>query len=472
MNRKINVLNTLVYSFCLDSDTLSLALLSDEQLSRQNYLALYHMRYRLSAITRMDLMGQHVIVQFRSNSVLLMDDRLFSDKMQVYGSFLTYAGKSYTQWQTALFDETADAWPVQRSSILSNNTEAILLEEDSFLTLIFRRPMALYSGASETSLVYTMEYQFWVICLNAIPLLCSTTMGAGLRGYGYSKYEMYGITLGNIMNIILDPIFIFGFHLGVRGAGSATFVSTCISMLYFLIMANRMQKREHLYTEYRDFRFHPDYAVQIITTGFPAFLHSLLASVTNTAAMNIFKGYTDAAVAAIGIVRKIEHTFGQMIIGLNQGVIPLISYNYANKKYHRLKEVRDKTLLLGLFWGLVALVTLFTFARQFILFFINDPDTVRFGIPLVRMYAFIVLTMSYNNNARTVMQALAQKKQSTWFSIFRTVILYVPLLYILNYFFGFYGAAFSTIASDLISDVVAFFLIRNIFQKIRIECEA
>ncbi|MBQ1310576.1 MAG: MATE family efflux transporter [Blautia sp.] len=336
-------------------------------------------------------------------------------------------------------------------------------------TLIFRRQIALYSGASATSLGYTMEYQFWVICLNSVPMLCSTTIGAGMRGYGYSKYEMYGITLGNLLNIVLDPLFIFGFHMNVAGAGSATFVSTCVSMLYFLIMAGRMQKKHHFYSDLSSFCFRKEYAFEIFTTGFPAFLHSLLASVTNTIAMNIFKSYSDAAVAAIGIVRKIEHTFGQMIIGLNQGVIPLISYNYANRKFRRLKDVQKKTQILGCAWGLVALVTLFAFARQFVLFFINDPETVRFGTPLVQMYAFIVLTMSYNNNVRTVLQALGKKRQSSLFSIFRTVGLYLPFLFLLNRFFGFYGAAFATIAADLVGNVFAWFLLRSVYRGIEAE---
>ncbi len=339
-------------------------------------------------------------------------------------------------------------------------------------TLIFRKQSALYSGASATSLGYTMEYQFWVICLNSIPMLLSTTIGAGMRGYGYSRYEMYGITLGNILNIFLDPLFIFVFRMNVAGAGSATFISTCVSLVYFLVMARKMQKKQHFYTEPASFTFRAGYAMEIITTGFPAFLHSLLASLTNTTAMNIFKGYSDAAVAAIGIVRKVEHTFGQIIIGLNQGVIPLISYNYADRKYRRLKEVRDKTLILGTAWGLLALVVLFTFSRQFILFFINDPDTVRFGTPVVRMYAFVVLTMNYNNNARTVLQALGKKRQSSLFSILRQVGMYLPLLFILNRFFGYYGAAFSTIAADITGDIFAFFLMKKVFVQIRKELES
>ena len=338
--------------------------------------------------------------------------------------------------------------------------------------MIFRKPIALYSGASETSLEYTMQYQFWVMGMNAIPMLLSTSLGAGMRGYGYSKYEMYGITMGNILNIILDPIFIFGFSMGINGAGFATFLSAFISMCYFIVQAQRMQRKNHLYTEYKNFRFDLSYAWQVITTGFPAFLHSLLASLVNTASMNIMKTYSDAAIASLGIVRKIEHFFGQMIIGLNQGVIPLISYNYANRNYKRLKSVRDKTVVLCMIWGLVALVVLFPLAKQFMMLFINDPDTVRFGTPLVQMYAFIVLTMAYNNNARCVLQALGKKRQSSFFSILRQVILYLPLVFILNRLFGFYGAAFAPIAADLISDVIGYFLTRNVFRQIKSECEA
>ncbi|MBQ9891065.1 MAG: MATE family efflux transporter [Firmicutes bacterium] len=338
--------------------------------------------------------------------------------------------------------------------------------------IIFRKPIALYSGASETSLAYTMQYQFWVMGMNAIPILVSTSLGAGMRGYGYSKYEMYGITMGNILNIILDPIFIFGFGMGINGAGFATFLSAFISMCYFIVQAQRMQKRNHLYTEYRNFSFNFSYAWQVITTGFPAFLHSLLASLVNTASMNIMKTYSDAAIASLGIVRKIEHFFGQMIIGLNQGVIPLISYNYANKNYDRLKKVRDKTVQLCMLWGLVALVILFPLAKQFMMLFINDPETIKFGTPLVQMYAFIVLTMAYNNNARCVLQALGKKRQSSVYSIVRQVILYLPLLIILNKLFGFYGAAFAPIAADLISDITGFFITRNVFRQIKAECEA
>ena len=337
--------------------------------------------------------------------------------------------------------------------------------------LLFRRQIALYSGASETSLQFTMDYQFWVLALNAIPILCSTTIGAGFRGYGYSKYEMYGITLGNVLNIILDPIFIFVFKLGVTGAGAATFISTCVSLGFFIALSFRMQKKIHLYTDLKEFKFNKKYALHILSIGFPAFLHSTLASFANTAHLNIIKKYSDAAVAALGITRKIEHTFGQVVIGLCQGIIPLISYNYACKNYLRLSEIRKKSIILTMAWASISVIILFPFARNFMMLFIKDEATVAFGTPLVRIYAFLPFTMGYNNNSRTTLQALGKRRISTRFSLVRQILLYVPLMILLDKFFGFYGTVMTPIVADIITDIGAFFILRHVFKGIKEECE-
>ncbi len=341
----------------------------------------------------------------------------------------------------------------------------------TIIVLCFRRQIALYSGASETSLAYTMQYQFWVLGLNAVPFLCATTIGAGLRGRGWSKYEMYGITFGNIVNIVLDPIFIFVFDLGVTGAAAATFIANVCSFAFFIVIATRMQRKEHLYTHLKEFRFNGKYALAVITTGFPACLHSMLASVSNTIHLNIIKKYSDAAVASLGIVRKIEHTFGQVIIGLVQGIIPLIAYNYAAKNYNRLQEVRKKALVLTMLWACFSVALLLPLARQFMLLFIKDEATVVFGTPLVRIYAFLPFTMGYNNNTRTLLQALGRKKVSSTFSLIRQVLLYVPLMFLLDRLFGFYGTAFTPLVADAITDVIGFFWVRKMMREIKAECE-
>ena len=342
----------------------------------------------------------------------------------------------------------------------------------TLVTLAFSKQLAVYSGASETSLPYAIQYQFWVITLNAVPALCSGTLGAVLRGRGYSKYEMYGITLGNVLNIILDPIFIFVFDMGVVGAASATFISSSTSFIFFLIICRKMQKKEHLFTPIREFKLNFSYMLQIISTGFPAFLHTMLTSLINTTQMNLIKGYTDAAVASLGIVRKIEHTFGQIIMGVSQGVIPLVSYNYAAKNYPRLSEIVKKTILLCCMWGVISFFIIFPFAEQFMRIFINDQATIEYGTPLVKMYAVFPIVLNFNANYRSFMQCMGYKKESTLFVLMRQLVFFFPLLLILNHFFGFYGACSAIIVGDVATDIIGTFIIRRVMRHAKEHCSS
>ncbi|MCR5009541.1 MAG: MATE family efflux transporter [Clostridia bacterium] len=340
------------------------------------------------------------------------------------------------------------------------------------LVQCFREPIALYSGASETSLVYTMQYQFWVLGLYPVPFLVSTSIGAGLRGRGHAKFEMYGLTLGNVLNIILDPIFIFVFGMGVSGAALATFLATVISCTFMIVIARRVHSKEAIYSPLKGFRFNWSYAKSIVTTGFPAFLHSVLASVVNTFNLNVMKNYSDAAVAAYGICRKIEHTFGQVVIGLCQGTIPLISYNYANRNHQRLTEVRKKSLVLIFIWAAISVAIILPLSRQIMQLFIEDETTVTFGIPVVSMYAFLPLTMGYNNNSRTTLQSLGKKKISSAFSILRQLVITVPLIILTDKLWGFYAICAVPLIADVITDIAAHFILKKTLKDIKAEFES
>lgn len=341
----------------------------------------------------------------------------------------------------------------------------------SILSLIFIDKFAWYAGATEYSFEYTKEYLKWVIGFNAIPNLLGATLGAGLRGRGYSKYEMFGLSFGNILNIILDPIFIFVFKMGVKGAAVATFISSCCAAVLFMIIANRMQKKEHLYTPYKEFRFQMDIVKEVVAIGFPAWLHQFLTSIVNTRFLNLVKTYSDAAVAAVGIGRKLEHFFGQAVIGLYQGCIPLISYNYGSRNYNRLNEVRKKSLSMGLIFGAFAMLLLVPFAKQFTEIFIRDEQTVAFGIIFVRIYAAFPFLMAVNNNCRTVYQAIGKKKLSVAISIFRNVVLFFPLIYVMNHFFGVVGLVSTNLVSDVLIDIYALIAMKREMKRIKAEFE-
>ena len=341
----------------------------------------------------------------------------------------------------------------------------------SILSLIFIDQFAWYAGSTEFSFEYTKEYLTWVIGFNAIPNLVGCTLGAGLRGRGYSKYEMIGLSFGNILNIILDPIFIFVFDMGVKGAAVATFFSSCSAAILFLIIAFRMQKKAHLYTPIKKFKVQGPIIKEVISIGFPAWLHQTLSSLVNTRFFNLAKAYSDSAVAAVGIGRKLEHFFGQAVIGLYQGCIPLISYNYGNRNYERMNEIRKKSLKMGVIFGLCAMVIIVPFAKQFTQIFIKDEATVAFGIIFVRIYAAFPLLMSVNNNCRTIYQAIGKKKQSMSISICRNVVLFLPTIYIMNHFFGVVGLVSSNLVSDILIDIYALFVMNKEMKRIKMEFE-
>ena len=338
----------------------------------------------------------------------------------------------------------------------------------SLFSGLFLDKLAVLAGATDTCLEYTKEYLKWVFCISAIPNIVGVTLGGGLRGRGYSKYEMIGITSGNVLNIILDPIFVFGLKMGVKGAAVATFISNTFACVLFLIFAVYFQKKEHIYT-IKGFKFDFKLAKEVVFTGFPAAFHLFLGSIANVCFMNMVKVYSDACIAGVGIVRKLEHVSGQIVIGLNQGIIPLVSYNYGNKNYDRMTKVRKKALFITTCFGILAVLILLPLSTQFVKLFINDAETIKWGTQFLRVYAFLPLTMSYNNSCRTTFQALGLKSKSMIISVCRNFIFYMPVMYLLNYVGGISGLIFTQSVCDLLVDALAFFMMTKAMKKIKAE---
>lgn len=336
---------------------------------------------------------------------------------------------------------------------------------------IFMKPLCIIAGATETCLEYSMDYLRWVFSFSAIPNIVGLTLGGVLRGRGYSKYEMIGITSGNILNIILDPIFVFALNLGVKGAAIATFISNTVSLIIFIVFAFKFQKKEHLYTT-KGFKFDLVLAKDVVFTGFPAAFHMFLGSIANICFMNMVKVYSDACIAGFGIVRKLEHVAGQIAIGLNQGIIPLISYNYGNKNFDRMTKVRQRTLFITTAFGVLAVLILLPFSDVFVKMFIEDPETIVWGSKFLKIYAFLPLTMSYNNSCRTTFQALGLKSKSMIISVSRNFILYIPIMYLLNGIWGISGLMFTQSTCDMIVNVASFIMLKKALEKIKAEINA
>jgi len=334
-------------------------------------------------------------------------------------------------------------------------------------------PFARYLGASDTSLVYTEEYLRWAFSINAVPMIWSLCLGACLRGRGDSRHEMIGLTSGNILNIVLDPLFIYVFELGVKGAAIATCISTCVSLGYFLFYTIYVKRDERMFYPLKGYSF--DFALmrEICKIGLPASYNSLLVSVNTTLYHNVIKGYSDAAVAAAGITRKVEHAMGQVIVGLTQGTIPIIAYNYAGRNYARMKKVRKTSLMIGAAWGLIALSMFTTIPGFFIRIFTPENEAVvGYGSSMLRVVACMPLLMCYNNQTRHVLQALGHAKKSILLTSCRQLLFYGPLILLLSAKFGVLGAVFAMPASELAADIAAFFLYKQLLKTLEEEKNA
>ena len=204
----------------------------------------------------------------------------------------------------------------------------------SLIVLIFMDPMLRLLGATDSSLVFAREYALWVIVIGAIPSTLSMTMAQLLRSEGMAKQASIGLGLGGVMNMILDPIFMFVIlERGneVKGAAIATMLSNVIVLIFFILVYFRMRGNTVISLDPRKTRLNWSYINQILAVGIPSALGSLLACISNIVINNLASSYSDlygdVPVAAIGIAKKIDMLPMNVGFGLCQGMMPLVAYN-------------------------------------------------------------------------------------------------------------------------------------------------
>ncbi len=196
----------------------------------------------------------------------------------------------------------------------------------SLLTYLFRHPLLSFLGASSGTYGYVQSYLLWVVVLGGVPTMLSLTMGNLLRSEGHARQASIGMMFGGILNVVLDPVLIFGFHLDVAGAAIATACSNLASVVFFIVIYLRLKKRTEvsLRPNYFSFRF----IRQIFSVGLASALATTLGNASNMVIIKLAAGYGDIPVAAYGIVKKIDQFPLNISMGLCQGLlnIPLLIF--------------------------------------------------------------------------------------------------------------------------------------------------
>ena len=344
--------------------------------------------------------------------------------------------------------------------------------------LVFMEPLLRALGSTDTALPYAEQYAFWVVVIGGIPAALSMTMSHLLRSEGYASKASFGLGLGGVMNIALDPVFMFLiFEPGneVKGAAVATMISNIIALLYFVIIYLKIRKQTVLSLNPKKARLESHFVKSILAIGIPSALGSFLACMSNIIINNLASGYSDlygdVPVAAIGIAKKIDMLPMNVGFGLCQGMMPLVAYNFASGDHKRMRAFSRVTRTAALVFAAVCVILFEIFATQICAIFNGHEATVVMSTDFLRILCLSVPFMLFNLQISFSFQAMGMGKQSLILSSLRQGVVNIPLLFIMNAAFGLYGIIWTQLISDIITGIVSYIVYRHSLGKLMSESE-
>lgn len=339
----------------------------------------------------------------------------------------------------------------------------------SLICLVFNEPLSYLMGASENTIEYASSYLFWAVVIGGVPTTLSMTLSHLLRSAGYSKESGFGLALGGVSNIILDPLFMFVLLPAgneVTGAAIATMLANIISLIYFIFVFLRLSRTTVLTLSPKYSNPSRPLIGQIFAIGLPSAATSLLANITSIVKNNLTAGYGDIELAAFGIVLKMDMLPLNIGMGLCQGMMPLVAYNYASKDYPRMRAFTRAAQLTGVAVAVVFIAVSQIFAPQMIWLFIKDEATISYGKDFLRIACLATPFIISNFQKIYCLQAMGKGKESLILGLFRQGIFAIPTLIIMNSLVGLYGVVASQLISDAFTFVLSTLLYRRVYSKL------
>ena len=341
----------------------------------------------------------------------------------------------------------------------------------ALVCLLFTEPLARLLGASDNTIGYATSYLFWVVIIGAVPSTVGMTMSFLLRSAGYSKESGLGLAIGGIANIILDPLFMFVILPAgneVTGAALATLLSNVISLLYFLFIYYKYKLRGNtvLSISPKYIRIEKKLVIGILSIGLPSALTGMLANLSHIIRNNLTSGYGDIELAAYGIVQKVDMLPLNIGMGLCQGMMPLVAYNYASKNYTRMNSFIKRAQIYGLIVAGVCIVIFELFAPQVVWLFIKDEATISYGKNFIRIACLATPFMITNFQKIYCLQAMGKGKESLILGICRQGLFAIPIIFIMNHFLQLYGVVSAQLISDALTVIISTIIYRRVYNKL------
>ena len=317
--------------------------------------------------------------------------------------------------------------------------------------LVWTDPIVRLLGATETIAPYARDY---VRCLMpGTPfLICSFVLNNQLRFQGSAFYGMIGITAGTILNIILDPVFIFVLDMQVAGAAIATAIGQAVSFAVLLFMTSRAG---NIPIKPRRFCLNAETAKEIFRGGVPSLARQGLTSLA-TICLNVAAGvYGDAAIAGMSIVTRIMQFANSCLIGFGQGFQPVCGFNYGAGLYHRVKEGFWFSVKVTFVLLLAVSAAGFAWAPQLVSIFRDDPEVIAIGTAALRFQCVTFCLQSWVVMGNMMQQSMGKTVPATFMAVARQGLFFIPMVWILSAALGFTGVQLSQSAADLITFAVS-----------------
>ena len=343
----------------------------------------------------------------------------------------------------------------RKASVFSIWTAGLAALVYGLLVFAFRNNLFPMVGSDSATYGFCCQYSFWVITLGSVPTVLSAAFAHLVRAEGYSKQASFGVALGGILNIILDPIFISVFGMEIAGAAIATLLSNIIATAYFILLI--IKNREHIVLSFNPKNYTLKHGIpsEVILVGLPSAIMNISGVMSNIFMNRLMASYSDEAVAGIGIAKKVDLLNYAVATGMSQGVIPLVGYNYSAKNYKRMMSAVKTTFILSISVAIFGTIFLLTGAGFIVKAFIDDPQTVLYGRKFQRIIcvtgAFIPVAMVII----TMFQATGRKITPLILSVLRKGGVDIPAMFLMNHLIGINGIAWATPIADFVSMIAA-----------------
>ena len=331
--------------------------------------------------------------------------------------------------------------------------------------LIFGEDILMLFGASENTLPYAMDY-LSIYCLGTVFVQLSVGLNYFINAQGFAKYGMFTLLIGGVLNIILDPIFIFGLHMDVAGAAIATVISQFVSCVW--VMKFLLGKKTTIQIKKEYFKFDLDIMKRVLGLGFSPFFMSAtegILQVSFNRQLLFFGG--DLAVSSMTIMLSMNQILQLPMEGIAQGTQPIISYNYGAKQYDRVKKAISLAMKVSLIYSIVGVLLMEFVPQVFVQLFSYDPELIELASRMLRVYIFGFIIMGANSTYQQSYTSLGFGKISFFFAFYRKIILLIPLIYILPIFIsdGVFAVMLAEPLSDLITTITNTFSFRRFMHK-------